>query len=275
MNESKKHCTLILLSGGQGKRMGGEVAKQYLKIDKKPILWYSLEAAQASEIIDSVVLVIRPEDENFVRDELLSKGNFTKVSHIAYAGCERYESVWSGLAGMLGVDWTALTTAERAVFLKNTCDSKLPTDIVFIHDGARPFLSDEIIARCYRGAVSKGACVAAVKSKDTVKIVGEDGKIISTPDRKNVWNMQTPQTFEAALVLEAYRRILMSGNSNITDDAQVVELSRLGEVYVVEGDYTNIKITTPEDLLNAEMILSRKNGKNRTRERMNGSCIYS
>lgn len=115
MIENKKHCTMILLAGGSGRRMGTDTPKQFLEIKGKPVLLYSLLAIQESEIIDDCILVIRPEDENYIK-ELLRKNEITKVASFAYAGGERYESVWNGLQ-------------------KTECTS---ADYVYIHDGARP-----------------------------------------------------------------------------------------------------------------------------------------
>lgn len=258
MTGNKKHCTLVLLAGGRGKRMGTDVPKQFIELNGKPILWYSLEAAEKSAVIDVCVLVISPDDEAYVRSELLDKYSFDKVKYIAYAGRERYESVWSGMLALTGNDWAHLTDDEKVKILNDTeLKSKLDTDIIFIHDGARPFVDEAIFNNCYEGAVKYGACVAAVKSKDTVKIVDGDGKIVSTPDRSTVWNMQTPQTFDASLIFDSYQKVMALDDITITDDAQAVEMMGGREVYVVEGSYTNIKVTTPEDLLVANSFIQK------------------
>ena len=253
----KPHCTAILLAGGTGKRMGSKTAKQYLEINEKPVLWYSLMAIEKSDIIDECILVIRPDDAEYVRDELLSKYFFTKVTRIADAGKERYESVWSALVSLKNINWMALGIDKQEELLSDENLSKdLPTDYVFIHDGARPFLTEEILKRNYEKVLECGACVTAVKSKDTVKIVDEEGEVISTPDRKSVWSIQTPQTFKADLIFESYRRAMYDEREDLTDDAMTVEISGLSKVSVVEGDYGNIKITTPEDLTIAEIFSS-------------------
>ena len=254
MKSRDDHCTLILLAGGQGKRMGGKVAKQFLELNEKPLLWYSLMAAEKSQFIDEVVLVIRPDDAEFVRDELLAKYFFTKVTRIADAGRERYESVWSGLVSLTGINYMALTDEKKEEVLEDEKVSEdLPTDYIFIHDGARPFLTEEILKRNYEAVKEKGAVVTAVKSKDTVKITGEGGEIVSTPPREFVYNIQTPQTFKASLIYEAYRRCLYEEEEGLTDDAMTVERTGLSKVFVAEGDYTNIKVTTPEDMVTAEL----------------------
>jgi len=260
MMKNKKHCTLILLAGGRGKRMGSAIPKQFIEIDGKPVIWYSLKAAEESEIIDECVLVVHPDDADYVRRDIIDKYSFSKVKHFAHSGCERYESVWSGLASLAGVNWGELTEEEkREVLKKDLLVNDIATDIVFIHDGARPFVNERIFNNCYTGAVEYGACAAAVRSKDTVKIVAEDGTIISTPDRKTLWNMQTPQTFEAGLIFESYRKVMAMDSIAITDDAQAVEIMGGRKVHVVEGDYSNIKVTTPDDLVYAKAIIRNMN----------------
>lgn len=256
---NKKHCTLVLLAGGRGKRMGTDVPKQFIELNGKPVLWYSLRAAEESAVIDECVLVVHPDDIDFVNNELLSKYSFNKVKRIAFAGSERYESVWSGLLCLAGCDWSKLTEVEKKEVLSDAgLKDQINTDIIFIHDGARPFADETIFNNCYEGAIRYGACVAAVKSKDTVKLVDDNGKIISTPDRNTVWNMQTPQTFEAQLIFDSYRKVMALESINITDDAQAVELMGGREVYVVEGSYSNIKVTTPEDMVTAESFVNGK-----------------
>ena len=132
---------------------------------------------------------------------------------------------------------------------------------VFIHDGARPFLTEKILEDTYAAAVQYQACVAAVQSKDTVKISDGNGFALSTPDRRSVWNIQTPQVFETSLILQAYERLknrlpkLQEQGIQVTDDASVVEMFTESRVKLVEASYQNIKITTPEDMKTAEAFL--------------------
>jgi 2-C-methyl-D-erythritol 4-phosphate cytidylyltransferase len=250
------HCTAVILAGGQGKRIGGKVAKQYLEIGEKPVLWYSLMAVQNSEYIDECILVVRPDDLDYVRTELLSKYFFTKITRIADAGRERYESVWSALVSLKGINWMALTEEKKEEILSDPDGAKdLPTDYIFIHDGARPFLTEEILKRNFECVTEHDACVTAVKSRDTIKIADEDGSVLQTPDRASVRIIQTPQTFKADLIYEAYRKALYNEEEGLTDDAMCVERSGLSKVYFTEGDVKNIKITLPEDLSYAESLL--------------------
>lgn len=231
-----KRCILILLAGGSGKRMGGPVAKQFLELKGRPLIWYSLNAAEKSQIIDETVMVIRPEDEAYIKTEILNKYSFSKVSGFAYAGRERYESVWNGI---------------RSLYRDGDPSGD---DFIFIHDGARPFLTEEIIKNCYEGVMAYGACVAAVPSKDTVKIVSEDGTITCTPQRDKLRIIQTPQTFRADIIYRAYENLMEKGISTATDDAGAVEMLGGINVRTVQGDYRNFKVTTPEDMILAEDI---------------------
>lgn len=234
--KKKEHCILILLAGGSGKRMGGTVAKQFLELKGRPIISYSLETAEKSEIIDETVLVIRPEDEDYIKTDIIEKYSFGKRITFAYAGRERYESVWNGLK-------RAYPEAEPPV-----------NDFIFIHDGARPFLTEEIIKNCYEGVSGFGACATAVPAKDTIKIVSEDGTITDTPPRNTLRIIQTPQTFRADIIYRAYENLIKNGITTATDDAGAVEMMGEAKVVTVRGDYRNIKVTTPEDMILAEGI---------------------
>ena len=221
----------IVLSGGSGKRMGTELPKQYLKVGGYPVLYYSLAVMQKS-FLDEIVLVAAPEWMDYCREELVERYHLSKVTKIVAGGAERYDSVACGL------------------------EAAGEADVVFIHDGARPCIDEAMLARGLEKCLETGACVAAVPSKDTVKIVAEDGRIEYTPPRSTVWAVQTPQVFSLDLVRRAYRMLAGQDAAGITDDAMVVEKMLGLPVYVYEGSYRNIKITTPEDLLSAERFLA-------------------
>ena len=246
-NRNKKHCTAILLSAGTGKRMNSKVAKQYLNLLGKPVIWYSLQTIQQSEVIDECILVTGADDVEYVRKDIVERYHFSKVSHIVAGGAERYDSVYN-----------ALVTMHKY--------SEGMEGYVFIHDGARPFLSEEIIASCYECVEQYKACVVGMPVKDTIKIADEEGFAAQTPDRKRVWQVQTPQVFDKQLAYEAYMRLyecreeLRKKKINITDDAMVVETVLGHPVKLVEGSYRNIKITTPEDLDVAEAFLGERKG---------------
>lgn len=240
-----KRCTAIVLSAGTGSRMGGPVAKQYMELSGKPVLWYSLNAVEQSAVLDDCILVVGAGDEEYVEKEIVRKYGFTKVVAVIPGGAERYLSVGNALQAI----------ADGRLEHPNT------NGYVFIHDGARPFLTEEMLKRLADGVAEYHACVAAMPSKDTVKIIDKDQFAIQTPDRRTVWNVQTPQVFEMRIIMEAYERLSMGiarmkeQGIAITDDAGVVELFTNYKVRLVEGSYKNLKITTPEDMIVAEALL--------------------
>lgn len=232
-------CTAIVLAAGAGKRMQSTVAKQYMLLKDKPILWYALQAFEDSPIIQKVILVVGEGEITYCRQEIVEKYGFAKVADVIQGGAERYLSVWEGLK--------CLVPAEG--------------NFVFIHDGARPFVNEEIIQGAYEAVKEFGACVVGMPVKDTIKVVDCDGFAIQTPDRKTLWAVQTPQVFEEKLIYEAYAQLIdslpewLEKGLNITDDAMVLEAIMKKKVKLVKGTYENIKITTPEDIYIAESFL--------------------
>lgn len=226
----KQKYAAIVLAAGSGKRMNSKVHKQYLIIQDRPVLYYSLKAFEDSAV-DEIVLVVGKGEEKFCRKEIVDKYGISKVKAIVEGGKERYHSVFEGL--------------------KQTSDA----DYVLIHDGARPFVNQDIIRRCMQEVQKYQACVVGMPVKDTIKIADEEGYAKQTPDRKNVWMIQTPQTFSYALIYEAYEEMLKTEDAAITDDAMVLERIKGKKSKLIEGSYRNIKITTPEDLLIANVYL--------------------
>lgn len=238
--EKGKKVVAIVLAGGQGRRMQSEVRKQYLLLEGKPVLYYSLMAFEQSQV-DEIVLVTEKGEMDYCREEIVKRYGFQKVKRIATGGKERYHSVYAGL--------------------KECRDC----GVVLIHDGARPFLTREMIERSIEGVRQYRACVLGMPVKDTIKICDEHGFVLDTPRRDRVWMVQTPQSFEYALVYSAYQRLMESEELGIggkysaadlgrdgvrvTDDAMVVEEYSGVGVRLMEGSYENIKITTPEDLI--------------------------
>ena len=229
----------IVLAAGSGKRMNSNTKKQYLAIGKYPVLYYSIKAFEDS-FIDEIVLVTGPDDVEYCREEIVNKYGFKKVSSIIVGGKERYHSVNNGL---------------------KACGN---CDYVFIHDGARPFVTDEILNRALEKVKATGAAVVGMPVKDTIKIVDNKAVVTDTPNRSNVWLVQTPQCFEYKAILDAYEDMLANETSllnrgiKITDDAMVMEEFGSIPVSLVEGSYDNIKITTPDDLVHAETILNKR-----------------
>lgn len=232
--------TAIVLAAGSGKRMNSDVKKQYLKMNQKPVLFYSLQAFENS-FIDQIILVTAAEEKEYCQTEIIDKYNFKKVHKIVTGGKQRYHSVMNAL----------METEE--------------CDYIFIHDGARPFVTQDMLHRLYEMVSETKACVAAMPVKDTIKIADEDGFIESTPNRSLVWNIQTPQVFAFPLIKEAYLDLkdkkdkIIKDGIQITDDAMVVEYFTGHKIKLVEGSYYNIKITTPEDLDIAQKFVQEYN----------------
>ncbi len=233
-----KKIAAVCLAAGQGKRMESKVQKQYLLIEDKPVLYYALKAFQDSPVED-VVLVVGAGEEEYCKKEIVENYGFSKVKAIVAGGKERYHSVFHGLQAIQDADY------------------------VLIHDGARPFLTQEIIERCIEGAKEYKACVAGMPVKDTIKLADDEQNIESTPERSRVWMIQTPQAFEYPLIKEAYSILIEQENQGIktsipvTDDAMVVEYFLKQKVHLVYGSYENIKITTPEDMRIAEVFVRK------------------
>ena len=223
--------TAIVLAAGQGKRMHSKVQKQFLEIQGYPVLYYSLRCFQESPLIQDIILVTGEESISYCKEEIVQKYGFTKVSAVIPGGKERYDSVYAGL-----------------------CECK-DCEYVLIHDGARPFVTEEILKRGLQKVKETGACVIGMPSKDTVKLSDEEGYVKETPNRKCVWTIQTPQIFSYSLIREAHDSIRQKDMSKITDDAMVVETFTNQKVYLSEGSYENIKLTTPEDRKIAETFL--------------------
>ncbi len=235
-----EQCTAIVLAAGAGKRMQSAVAKQYMLLKEKPILWYALDAFEKSNIIHKVILVVGAGEISYCRKEIVEKYAFSKVAEVIEGGAERYLSVWEGLK--------TLKPQEG--------------NFVFIHDGARPFINEKIIEDAYKAVKQYGACVVGTPVKDTIKVVDEEEFAVQTPNRKTLWAVQTPQVFEEKLIYDAYKNLVKNLDSlkkqgvEITDDAMVVETMSGQKVKLVKGTYENIKITTPEDILIAQSFLN-------------------
>ena len=229
-----KKYAAIVLSAGSGSRMKSDIPKQYLPLIEKPVIYYSLMAFQNSPV-DEIILVSGANDIEYCRKEIVERYGLSKVTRIVAGGKERYDSVYEGLCA---------TDAEY----------------VLIHDGARPVLTSHLIDRMIQGVENTGACIAAMPVKDTIKLSDEHKQVASTPDRKHLWMVQTPQCFARTLLEESYEILKCKQKAgekvpDITDDAMIVEYATGKKITLVEGAYTNLKITTPEDLAVAEIFL--------------------
>ena len=229
-----KHIAIVM-AAGSGKRMGGDIPKQFLLIRNKPVLYYTLKTLEES-FIDEIILVTRHEDISYCEDEIVKRFGFKKVKKTVLGGAERYLSVYEGLKSVEETD-----------------------SYIYIQDGARPLLTEDILLRVKESVEKYDATVTAVESKDTVKIADDNGFVADTPLRKKVWNAQTPQAFLYKVIKAAYDKLIEEEETgktfNITDDSQVCELFSKTGVYITKGDYNNIKITTESDLATVEKIL--------------------
>ena len=220
----------IILAGGKGKRMRSAISKQFIDIKGKPIIYYTLKKFSENKKIDNIIVVL-PEDEvKYFKENILKKYEL-RINKIVIGGKERQDSVYNALKS-----------------LKNSS-----TDIVLIHDGARPFISERIINEGIKFAEIYGAAAPGVMPKDTIKVKNEKNFSVDTPNRANLVSIQTPQVFKFDEILECHEKIRYNGEK-VTDDTMVVE--KYGySVYLYDGEYTNIKVTTPEDLILGEKLI--------------------
>lgn len=233
-------AAVIVPAAGRGLRIGKNINKQFLPLCGKPLLAHTLGACIASQFFSAIIVVVTPgEEELFRRDVLLPWLPHEKITMVT-GGKERQDSVYNGLQAL---------PADTAV--------------VCIHDGARPLVRPALFRGCLEKAGQHGAAITAVPVKDTIKMVAAN-QVIGTPPRENLWAVQTPQAFRFDLLLNVHQRALRE-NFYATDDAALLE--RYGHaVWVVHGDYENIKVTTPEDLVVAETFL--KGGHHADRDRL-------
>lgn len=236
------YVTAIILAAGIGKRMNLDIPKQYILLSNETILKRTIRNVLKSEYIDECILVVRKEDikkaKEVIKDITRSniRNNDFKIKYVI-GGKERQDSAYSGI---------------------NAVSDN--TDIILVHDGVRPFIKKEIIEDAIKSVEITGSVATAVKVKDTIKYTKDGGKIVeSTPRRENLRAIQTPQVFKKDILKKAYD-IAYSEKYYSTDDASLVEYAG-GDVYLIEGDYSNIKITTKEDLILANAIIEEENGE--------------
>lgn len=237
--KNQKKCVAIVLAGGKGKRMGTDVAKQYLLLLEKPLLYYSLKVMEES-FIDEIVLVTGAGEIDYCQKEIVMKYGFQKVTRIVEGGKERYHSVMNGL--------NAITHC----------------DFVFIHDGARPLLDQETLGKAFETVSVYGSAIVSVPLKDTIKQADDEGFVVATPNRSSLYLVQTPQVFSFDKIKKAYQKMcveekrFLEQGLQITDDAMVLETFSSQKVRLSEGNYENLKVTTKEDLQIAEVLLKKR-----------------
>jgi len=223
--------TAVVLAAGEGRRIGGNTSKIFLPLAGRPLVLRTLDRVFSARTVENVVLVIAAHEIARCETLLGSDDALRGCSwQLQVGGATRQQSAKRGLE-KIGSD----------------------TDIVVIHDGARPFVSGGLIDRCVEFAADKGAVVVGLPVSDTIKIVSQDRHILSTPERSSLWEVQTPQVFQRALIVEAHEQAERKG-IEVTDDAMLVE--RLGKpVYIIDGERTNFKITVPENVWLAETLI--------------------
>jgi len=222
--EKDLFVSAVVAAAGSSSRFGED--KQFLLLDGVPTLARSIQALQDSDCIDEIVVCTKKDNLTRVTS-LVKQYAFTKVVCVCEGGLTRAQSV------------------KNAV---GHCNSK--ADLLAVHDGARPFVSAETVKRTVETAAQCGAAACAVKVKDTIKLTDGNGIVVSTPKRDDVWAVQTPQVFD----FKVYKNALENAPDGVTDDCMIVEAAGQ-KVKLVEGEYTNIKITTPDDVITAQAIL--------------------
>lgn len=232
----------IIAAGGKGRRFQKPGGKQYFLLSGKPVLYYTIKAFANCKDVDFILPVVnRDEADRFLEVVQMLESGRDKLLKPAYAGSERFFSVLNGLEA-----------------LKDELGREFEESIVLVHDGARPFVSENLIVRTILKAKEKGACVPVLPSPDTLKEVDEKGKVLSTLSRERIRLVQTPQAFKGRIIYESYARFKEGpGIKEFTDDSSVVEKAGY-TVYSVQGEKANIKITYPEDELFAEFYLKLK-----------------
>ena len=224
-----KKIGAVIAAGGSGKRMGTTTSKQLLSLDGESILFRTLKVFQESKEVDIVVISAHEKDIASIK-KIVDTNKLSKVISVVSGGSQRQDSVWNGLQAL----------------------KESNIDVVLVHDAVRPFINQEMICSVAKAAIEHGAAVVAVRPKDTIKVSAGNGFAERTLEREKAWIVQTPQAFEFNLLWTAFEKA-MRDRFYGTDDASLVE--QLGKtIKIVEGNYSNIKITTPEDLAFAEAI---------------------
>ncbi|SFQ17462.1 2-C-methyl-D-erythritol 4-phosphate cytidylyltransferase [Salibacterium halotolerans] len=227
--------TVVIPAAGQGKRMKAGHNKQFLMLEDRPLIVHTVSVFEQDTWCERIIVVAN-EDETGPMNTLFEQWNFRKVDRIVTGGEERQDSVFEGLKKADGLD----------------------DAIVLVHDGARPFVTEDHIHELVLKASEQGAAVIGLRMKDTVKKVA-DGVVTETIERSSVWSVQTPQAFRFSVVYDAYRKA-EEDHFRGTDDTSLVERMNVS-VHIVEGGYDNIKLTTPEDMVVAKAILKKRRGK--------------
>ncbi|HBQ27498.1 MAG TPA: 2-C-methyl-D-erythritol 4-phosphate cytidylyltransferase [Syntrophomonas sp.] len=223
---------VVIAAAGTGSRMKSRINKQYMLLNSRPTLSYSLDVFENYEAVDEIIIMAHPREIEYCEKEIVKKLGYRKVKKVIPGGEQRQDSVW---AGLLQLNWDT-------------------TDYVAVHDGARPLLTSALLDDLIKEAEEWGAAIPGIYVRDTLKMVDRDGFVGNTLDRSSTVFIQTPQVFRFKEIYQAYAMALKEGFIS-TDDAALFE-KYIGRVKVVPGNYNNLKITTPEDLIIAEALLN-------------------
>ncbi|WP_287125234.1 2-C-methyl-D-erythritol 4-phosphate cytidylyltransferase [Desulfobacter sp.] len=237
-NKEKFKNIAIIVAGGKGLRMDSPVKKQFIDLDGIPVIVRTLAAFDMHRRVDEIILVVPEQDLDFTRNDLLHRFSFSTPLHIIKGGVTRQDSVGNGLDKALKICIQPETT------------------FVLIHDGVRPFVGENLVDRCLDGALKNGACIPVLGIFDTVKRADKNGKIICTLDRDGLFRAQTPQVFRLDLIVKAASYARNTGFLG-TDEASICEHAKL-PVDIVDGGPFNIKLTSPQDLIFAGLIIQAK-----------------
>ncbi|MGE5391100.1 MAG: 2-C-methyl-D-erythritol 4-phosphate cytidylyltransferase [Deltaproteobacteria bacterium] len=221
---------VVIAAAGIGSRMGSKINKQYLNLNSRPILTYSLNVFEDFKAVDEIVIVAHARDVEYCEKEVVKKYGYRKISRVIAGGEMRQDSVWAGLQCL---------------------DKK--SEYVAVHDGARPLFTSHLLEDLLEEAREWGAAIPGLAARDTMKMVDRDGFVTMTLDRASVVSIQTPQIFSYPELYQAYASAYEEGYMS-TDDAALFE-KYIGRVKIVPGEYRNIKITTPEDLVVAASLI--------------------
>jgi len=220
----------LIPAAGRGRRMGSEKPKAILPLGGIPLITHTLREFEACRQVDEILALVPAEEVPLFADEILRRAGLKKVSQLLAGGPERQDSVYLGLKAIGG-----------------------KADFVIIHDGARPFVSPDLIARALSETRSYRAVVVGLPAGDTIKEVSAQREVLRTLERSRLWAIQTPQSFEYNLIMEAHEKAREEGFYG-TDDASLVERLKI-PVRIIEGSRFNLKISTPEDLILGEALL--------------------
>lgn len=227
-----KVCAIVA-AAGRGKRLGTQIPKPFVMLNNYPIIYYSLNVLSESEVIDYILVIVAKDRVVYCQQEVVEKYKFSKIYNVIEGGEHRQDSIYNGLKKVLP-----------------------DTDLILIHDGARPFVTHQLIERTIAEAKEIGAAIVGVPPVDTIKSINDEQWVGETLDRDKLVMIQTPQVFRYTLLKDAYEKAYQE-NFYATDDALLVK--RIGgKIKLVDGDYENIKITVPYDLLVAEAILKHR-----------------